>query len=294
LPRRTPNSVSPNLLAVSKTIYAEAASFLYGQRISVADNYTLLSFLNQIGRQHTSMLREVSIKKWCSGRAHRSINFPAMTLLASATNLELLDIDCAFGYFSSYYGRKKQSIPNRVARKAFRDCYPWFEAIGKEKGKADAAVEMIQIHESNFGRNYSRGNDVEEPEMDENLEGFRQELRRLLKAWLQCISPREEELMFFAIFFSICGGFFIIFNVFTVYIWPGVWAYEIYFIHNLISFSEVLIAIHAHLGNSSIFIKGCSLHWKITGRVDRQLQPHRDRIHHCSLYLHSLRTPIRQ
>jgi hypothetical protein len=179
-PARTPNSFSPNLLAVSKTIYAEAASFLYGQRIIVADNYALLSFLNQIGHQHTSMLRKISIKEWCSGRAHRSINFPAMTLLASATNLELLDIDCAMGYFSSYYGRKKQSVPNRVARKAFRDCYPWFEAIGKVKGNADAAVDMIRVHESNFGRNYTRGNDGEKPEMHENLEGFRKELRRLL------------------------------------------------------------------------------------------------------------------
>jgi hypothetical protein len=180
-PARTPNSFSPNLLAVSKAVYAEAASFLYRQRIIVADNYTLLSFLNQIGRQHTHLLREISIKEWCSGRAHRSINFPAMTLLATATNLEVLDMDCALGYFSSYYGRQKQSIPNRVARKTFRDCYPWLEAIGKAKGKPDAAIDMVRIHESNFRRHYSRGNALEETNMEENLEGFRKELRRLLK-----------------------------------------------------------------------------------------------------------------
>lgn len=178
-PPPTPSEFSPNLLAVSKTIYAEAISFLYGQRITLADNYALLSFLNQIGPQHTSLLQEIRIKDWCSGRAHRSINFPAMILLASATDLKLLDIDCALGYFSSYYygGRKKQAIPSRVARKAYRDCYPLFEAIGKARGNHDAAVEMIRIHECNFGRGY----DVNDPEMEVNVEGFRQELRRLLK-----------------------------------------------------------------------------------------------------------------
>lgn len=175
------NSFVPNLLAVSKTVYAEAASFLYGQRISFADNYTLLSFLNQVGRQHTTMLREICIKEWCSGRAHRSINFPAMTLLASATNLELLDIDCVMGYFSSY-GRVKLTAPIRAARKAFRDCYPWFEAIGKVKGRPDAAIEMIKVHQSNFamGSYYMRPSNLDEEKLRENLAGFQKELRRLL------------------------------------------------------------------------------------------------------------------
>lgn len=103
-----------------------------------------------------------------------------MTLLASATNLELLDIDCALGYFSSSYGRPKLSVPIRVARKAFRDCYPWLEAIGKVKGKADAAIDMIRIHPSNFGYHYSRPIDMEEADLRENLESFQKELRRLL------------------------------------------------------------------------------------------------------------------
>lgn len=176
------NSFVPNLLAVSKTVYAEAASFLYRQRISFADNYSLLSFLNQIGRQHTSMLREICIKEWCSGRAHRSINFPAMTLLASATNLELLDIDCAMGYFSSY-GRMKLTAPVRAARKAFRDCYPWFEAIGKVKGRPEAAIDMIKVHSSNFAINscYTRVTGQDEEGLRELLTIFQKELLRLLR-----------------------------------------------------------------------------------------------------------------
>ncbi|QDS73857.1 hypothetical protein FKW77_006755 [Venturia effusa] len=180
-PARIMNSFVPNLLTVSKTVHAEAASFLYGQRINFADNYSLLSFLNQIGREHTSMLREICIKEWCSGRAHRSINFPAMTLLASATNLEHLDIDCSMGYFTSY-GREKLTAPIRAARKAFRDCYPWFEAAGKVKGRPDAAIDMIKVHPSNFGMGnyFTISLDLDEGRYRENLTSFQKELRRLL------------------------------------------------------------------------------------------------------------------
>jgi hypothetical protein len=179
---RVPNSFSPNILAVSKAIHSEAASFLYSQRIIVADNYALLSFLNQIGREYTAMLRFISVKEWCLGRAHRSINFPAMTLLAGATNLECLDIDCRLGYFSSSWGTgKKQLVAHRVARKTFRDCYPWLEAIGKAKGKTDAGVEIIRIDEENFDGHVWRAGGYQVPKIDEELEVFRKELRRLLK-----------------------------------------------------------------------------------------------------------------
>ncbi|TID24289.1 hypothetical protein E6O75_ATG02654 [Venturia nashicola] len=180
---QTMHSFVPNVLSVSKTIYAEAAPLLYGQRISFADNYSLLSFLNQIGRQHTGMLREICIKSWCSGRAHRSINFPAMTLLASATNLELLEIDCALGFFQSY-GPMKLTAPTRAARKAFRDCYPWFEAIGRVKGRSDAAIDMIKVHPSNFSMGNcprARSTGQDEEKLRENLAVFQKELRRLLR-----------------------------------------------------------------------------------------------------------------
>jgi hypothetical protein len=173
---------SPNILAVSKTIHAEAASFLYTQRIVVADTYALLTFLNQIGPQNASMLRELTIQGWCSSRSHKSINYPAMSLLAIATNLEKLNIACSVGYFRYYggwrYSRGKTTeCAVRVARKVYRDCHPWLEAVGRTRGDITAGIGMIAIdEEQNFeGKGHGVGMDVQ-------MDLFAKELRRLLKA----------------------------------------------------------------------------------------------------------------
>jgi hypothetical protein len=175
-----PTTFSSNLLAVSKTIHAEAASFLYSQHIVLADTYALLSFLNQIGTQNASVLREITIQGWCSSRSHKSINHPAMSMLATTTSLQKLNLDCNLGWFRSGYWRQNRKTTEcavRVARKVFRDCHPWLEAIGRAKCDVVAAVDMIHIDaEKNFeqgGANY--GEDVQ-------MDLFKKELRRLLRA----------------------------------------------------------------------------------------------------------------
>jgi hypothetical protein len=167
-------SLVPNLLATSKAIHAEAGSFLYSQPFNLADNYALLAFLTQIGAAHIKMLRDITINQWCGGRAHKSINFPAINLLSPATELRRLNIACSIGYFSSYSWRngRTQEIPHRVARKVFRDCYPFLETYGKAKGDMQAAVDMIEIDEYNFSHSTQ--------EIKQNLESFRKELLRLL------------------------------------------------------------------------------------------------------------------
>ncbi|KIW06448.1 uncharacterized protein PV09_02892 [Verruconis gallopava] len=165
----------PNLLAVSKTIHDEAGSFLYGQRIVIADNYALMAFLLQIGPTHVRMLRDLTIIEWCGGRAHKSINFPAIAMLAPATDLRRLNISCSVGYFSSYsWGTgKKQEIAHRVARKIFRDCYPFLQAYGTAKRDMTAAVNVIEIDENNF--RYASA------DKEKEMEKFRTELGRLLR-----------------------------------------------------------------------------------------------------------------
>jgi hypothetical protein len=165
----------PNLLAVCKTIHAEAGSVLYSQPITVADNYALLAFLNQIRAKHVRMLRHVTIMQWCGGRAHKSINFPAIAMLSSATELRRLSIACKVGYFSTYsWGNgKKQEIAHRVARKIFRDCYPFLEAYGSVKGDPVAGVDLIEIDDSNFSDSAAA--------MEPQMQSFRDELRRLLR-----------------------------------------------------------------------------------------------------------------
>jgi hypothetical protein len=165
----------PNLLVVCKAVYIEASSFLYSQPITLADNYAFLAFLSQIGPKHIKMLRDVTIKEWCGGRAHRSINFPALAMLAPVTELRRLSIACEVGSFG-YYGwrsARRQEIAHRVARKVFRDCYPFLEAFGRAKGDVVAGVELIEIDEQNFR---SSSNDIEA-----EMQAFREELRRLLR-----------------------------------------------------------------------------------------------------------------
>ena len=140
----------------------------------MADNYALLAWLNQIGSQHIKMLRDLTINQWCGGRAHKSINFPALAMLIPATGLRRLNIACTVGYFSSYGWRngKKQEIAHRVARKVFRDCYPFLEAVGRAKGDMAAAVKLVVIDEHNFSQ---ASGDTET-----ELASFQKELRRLL------------------------------------------------------------------------------------------------------------------
>jgi hypothetical protein len=173
-----PTTFSPNLLAVSKTIHAEAASFLYTQPITVADNYALLTFLNQIGPQHASMIREITITSWCFSRSHKSINYPAMSMLGAITNVERLNINCSVGYFRYYsWNRaKKIACAVRVARKIFRDCHPWLEAIGQAKGDVTAGIEMLAIDKK---KNFDGSSDAS---MNEQMDLFKKELSRLLRA----------------------------------------------------------------------------------------------------------------
>jgi hypothetical protein len=104
-----------------------------------------------------------------------------MSILAIATNLEKLNIACSVGYFRYYGWRqsrgKSTECAVRVARKVFRDCHPWLEAVGLAKGDITAGIEMITIDEDQNFETNAQGID-----MDVQIDLFKKELRRLLKA----------------------------------------------------------------------------------------------------------------
>jgi hypothetical protein len=172
----------PNLLAVSKTIWSEAAPFLYSGPIVAMDTYTLLNFMSQIGPRHAALLRDVTICMWCTSRAHRSMNFPAMSLFAAAVNIEHLRIPGRLGWFWSSRSGKDEAA-KRLARKVFRDCYPWMMAFGREKGDYTAAVDVIELGDWNFHRQYFQRtlDDNEANALKADKETYRTELRRLLQ-----------------------------------------------------------------------------------------------------------------
>lgn len=81
------------LLMLSKTIYDEAIGYIYSNRIILTDTYALHSFLIQIGPKHRTLLRNIEVCEWGHTGAHGAMNFPAMSSLADAVNLEKLKLN---------------------------------------------------------------------------------------------------------------------------------------------------------------------------------------------------------
>jgi hypothetical protein len=180
-----------NLLAVNHQIYQEAVSILYNQRITVADTYALHSFLTQLTARTVGFIRHLRISSWCSSRSHKAINFPAMSALAAsgAVNLERLELDCALGYFHSYGWRTGRTtpVPLRVARKVYRDCYPWMQAMARAKGDMYAAVDILEISGENFrdrmGARVGTDADLEawDRQAEEEKAKYKKELKKLIR-----------------------------------------------------------------------------------------------------------------
>lgn len=164
----------PNIIAVSKAIYEEAASILYGQHIIIADTRALLDFAAMMTPKTAGMLRDVTIKGWCRTRSQQSINYPAMAILAvsGVVNLECLNLDCQLGYYRA---------AGRVAKKVYRDCYPWLHAVGNAKGDVYAALDILQVSDENFPRYVQNETESERVKYYEGEQAaFKRELKRYI------------------------------------------------------------------------------------------------------------------
>lgn len=181
----------PVLLGVNRQINKEAATMLYGQTLHFEDTVALYHFLAQIGHANRLLVENVVLHAWGLSGAQQNMNHPAFTMLAEAKSLQQLSIDCDiyYGYSTGVREMKK------VASKLFRGAHPWFEAVGAARGSKDAALEILDLDGSNFGRVNTRDEDVakagdseveskEKKAEDERVERkygyFRKELIRLL------------------------------------------------------------------------------------------------------------------
>jgi hypothetical protein len=196
-------SLSPGLLATCKQVYCEAASILYAQRIVFADSAAFVSFAGQLSPMAAKALRHLEIRCWTSTRSRKSMGYLGMSMLAAkgAVNLERFSLNCSLGYFDSYSYRRRvkdDSIPKRIARKVYRDCYPWLDAVAAhrlddgETGNMDemyAGIETIMVGKANFQGwvdDTARTTHLEEEaRFEAGLEVCRQELRRLVWRGLQ-------------------------------------------------------------------------------------------------------------
>ena len=161
----------PNILLVNKTIYAETQPILYADNsFAVEDTTAMHAFLAIIGARNRATITDLAIKGWGYTKAHKALNHPAFTMLASVPNLRRLHLDCEIAWGG----------PKRVAKQLYRDGFHWFEAMGTGKGKFDAAVDIIEIadkHLTLYPFVRSQGADQS---LEEKVEEFKAELRKML------------------------------------------------------------------------------------------------------------------
>ncbi|KAK3622651.1 hypothetical protein LTR56_014307 [Elasticomyces elasticus] len=165
-------ALCPALLAVSKQLHAEGVNYLYQQEIVLEDTYALHSFLATIG-SNRSRLTDLTVKTWGSGGTHKAMNFCSFTLLGNCTNLQTLFLDCSIGW---------QRNPKGLARQLYRDGVYFFEQFGAANGAKDAAVDILELNDTNFdsGRGYWRRRNDPALEKDDFKDQCHAELRKLL------------------------------------------------------------------------------------------------------------------
>lgn len=83
-----------------------------------------------------------------------------------------------------------RQAPRPVAIQFYRDAFPWLEAVGTAKGKADAAVHLINMSDDEFihirRRRWWRYRNHKYTGYDQ-IESFRKELAKLLNARMDMI-----------------------------------------------------------------------------------------------------------
>ena len=132
----------PGLLAVNKQINAEAINYLYGHEFVFENTTALHSFLAPMSARNKKRLKSLEIMAWGQSGEAKGHNYSGLTLLSGATNLKSLRITCDVSYWSNQ--------PGRIAARIFRDAHWFFEAYGAANGRKDAAVNILELDNSNF------------------------------------------------------------------------------------------------------------------------------------------------
>jgi hypothetical protein len=150
--------MSPNLLATSKKVHAEAMPILYGQPLVFSDCEVMFDMLMLIGKDALAELRSITIAKWCSGNSRRSKNLPGLQILRNAPKLQHLSVDCIIGIDGSLWDRfnwpKKEAeydaeFAKRLARRLYHDSYVLLDHMRRERGSR-GWKDVLQLHKDNY------------------------------------------------------------------------------------------------------------------------------------------------
>lgn len=140
-----PVTLVPALLAVNKQIYQEARDILYNNEFVFGDSFALYNFMLNISPSGAKQLKYLRIKEWAHGRGMKGYNHSCFAVLVQATNIKSFRFDRLSGWSRDVNGSASQ---------LYRDAFPWLEAVGVAKGKADAAVDVLNYDEDLFDSGY--------------------------------------------------------------------------------------------------------------------------------------------
>ena len=160
----------PNILLLNQAIYTEAQPILYaGNSFIVEDTTAMHAFLANIGPKNRANITDLTIRGWGYQGAQKAMNHSALTMLVDAVNLRRLQLDC---------GKIGWRDPKRNAMQLYRAGFHWLEAMGAGKGKFDTALDIIKLPDGalTWGCDKAESGRI----LDERMEVFRAELRRLL------------------------------------------------------------------------------------------------------------------
>lgn len=153
---------------------------MYNRTLVFSDAEAVFAFAASLSPRTAKLIRSIEIRHWGLTRSRKTRGYTAMSMLAAkgVTNLESLYINCTLGWFRnySYSSRELAPLPKRVAKKAYRDCHLWLEAVGVAHGDMYKGVNVLRVNPEylNYG-----------PSEEEDTEVFQKELKRLLRegAW---------------------------------------------------------------------------------------------------------------
>lgn len=172
-----------SILSACKQTYEEAAPMLYSQNLVFACPDALFNFTVHLSLRSAKLVRSIEIRTWGMTRSLLTRGYGAMAMLAAkgVTELQSLYINCMMGYFGY-----RTDVSLMVAKKVYRDCHVWIEAVGASSGQRNKAVDILEINLSVYRRSghWDHGATASAEDADRHAKGmtaFRKELLRLVE-----------------------------------------------------------------------------------------------------------------
>ncbi|KAL6716993.1 hypothetical protein ACLMJK_004907 [Lecanora helva] len=180
-PGRRPCKIDVDLLKVDRQTAIEASAIFYRENFFILeDTIALHHFLAAIGSANAAHLLKLRVESWGQTKTHKAFNFPAFTLLRSATSLRLFSINSEIC----------RGNIGHIARQFYQETYHYLDAVvAARNGDIDKAVRFISISKKNF-ENWERRR-LDDEEGIERQKAFRKELSALIQA--EKVIHRPEE-----------------------------------------------------------------------------------------------------